>query len=169
MVLFSALFVASLLLTACANPVLSPYVIHEKRHRVPSGWSIARRYNSASILPLRFGLTQSNLHRIDEFLNDVAHPHSPNYSKHWSPKQVAETFAPSAEAVDTVRSWLLNNGFDPQRVRVKSTGAWIEVNATVEEAERLLRTEYYIYQHENGRKHVGADYIYLQLYLAILK
>jgi tripeptidyl-peptidase I len=151
----SFFFTASLLLLATAKPLLWPYTIHEKRHHLPPGWSLVRRHDSSSILPLRFGLTQSNLHKLDEFLNDVAHPDSPNYSNHWSPERVAETFAPSIETVGAVRSWLADNGFDRSRVRVAPTRLWIQVNATVEEAERLLRAEYYVYRHDSGKEHIG--------------
>jgi tripeptidyl-peptidase-1 len=30
----------------------------------------------------------------------------------------------------------------------------LEVNATVEEAERLLKSEYHVYEHESGKEHV---------------
>ena len=133
----------------------SPYVLHEKRSYVPSGWSLLGRQNAFHIIPLRFGLKQSNMDKIEEFLNDVSHPDSPNYGKHWSPGQVAKVFSPTQEAFDTVQAWLVNGGIDIKRLRGSRMGAWIRVNTTIEEAERLLQTEYNIYIHDSGEKHVG--------------
>jgi len=93
--------------------------------------------------------------KLDEFLNDVSHPDSPNYGKHWSPGQVVKTFAPSQEAFKTVQSWLVNAGIDLKRLGGSRTKAWIQVNTTIEEAERLLQTEYNLYIHDGGDKHVG--------------
>ena len=133
----------------------SPYVLHEKRSHVPSGWSLLRRQDDFHVIPLRFGLKQSNMDKMEEFLNDVSHPDSPNYGKHWSPGQVAKTFSPTQEAFDAVQAWLVNGGIDIKRLRSSRMKAWIQVNATIEEAERLLQTEYNLYIHDSGEKHVG--------------
>ena len=93
--------------------------------------------------------------KIEEFLNDVSHPDSPNYGKHWSPSQVTNTFSPSQEAFDTVQAWLVSGGIDVKRLRVSRKKAWIQVNTTIEEAERLLQTEYNLFIHDGGEKHVG--------------
>jgi len=106
-------------------------------------------------LPLRFGLKQSNLDRIGEMLNDVSHPESPSYGNHWTPAQVTKAFAPSTETINTVRIWLHEARFDASRLKVSPTKGWIQVNATVAEAERLLQTEYNVYTHLGGEKHVG--------------
>jgi tripeptidyl-peptidase-1 len=102
---------------------------------------------------------QANIDRIDEYVNDVAHLDSPNYGNHWSAERVAKTFAPTVESIEAVRGWLVDAGFARERVRVVRSRGWIEVNATVEEAERLLRTEYHVYRHEDsGQGHVGSSF-----------
>ena len=145
---------------ASANPQLSPYTLHEKRHRLPSGWARSHKHHAAAVIPLRFGLSQSNLDNIDEFLNEVSHPESPNYGQHWTPARIAETFAPSQATVDVVLSWLLDNGFEGHRVKVTPSRGWVELNATVEEAERLLLAEYHVYQHESGSNHIGIFFCF---------
>jgi tripeptidyl-peptidase I len=133
--------------------VASPSVLHEKRIHDPIGWERVKRHLADSVLPLRFGLMQSNLDKLEELLLDVSHPESPSYGNHWSASQVAKTFAPSKETVDAVRTWLSESGISGHRLA--SGQGWIEVNATVEEAERLLGTEYYVYSHSSGKEHVG--------------
>ena len=148
----------SLTLVSAENfPRLSPYSVHEQRSNIPHGWSRNRKHHAAAVLPLRFALSQSNIDKIDDFLNDVANPDSPNYGNHWTAGQIAATFAPSDDSIDTVRNWLSGNGFGSDRVKLTKTKGWIEVNATVEEAERLLLAEYHVYNHESGKEHVGSS------------
>ena len=110
------------------------------------------------VLPVRIGLTQSNLHRAEEFLMDVSHPDSPNYGKHWTPAQIAETFAPKQETIDLVMEWLAVEGIHPSRSKLASGRHWISFNATVGEMERLLKTTYHVYKHEHhGNNHVACD------------
>lgn len=150
LLLSSALFV-----TAGPSPTLSPYIVHESRSHIPAGWSLSRKLEASATLPLRFGLKQSNIEDIGNLLNDVSHPDSPNYGNHWTPGKIATTFAPSTQSLSTVREWLLANGIAAERLRITPTRSWIEVNATVEEAERLLMTEYHVFEHDSGHQHVG--------------
>ena len=87
---------------------------------------------------------------------DVSHPESPNYGKHWSADKIAETFAPAKTSIDAVRSWLHSAGFAAERVRLSASKGWIEVNATVNEVERLLDADYHVYSHETGTEHIGS-------------
>ena len=138
-----------------AEPTLSPIVLHEKRDHIPHGWTRSRKHHSSAILPLRFGLSQSNINEIESYLSDVSHPDSPNYGKHWTPEQVIEKFAPKPESIKSVKNWLYESGIDFHRVRLSGNKGWLEVNATVAEAESLLNTEYHVYQHETGKEHIG--------------
>jgi tripeptidyl-peptidase I len=146
---------SGLLSLAVATPRLSRSVVHEKRDHIPAEWSHSRKHHATAVLPLRFALAQSNIHAMHEFVNDVAHPESPYYGKHWTAAQVAEKFSPSHDTIQTVRDWLSESGFAPERIHVKKTKSWIELNATVEEAERLLNADYYVYKHASGKEHVG--------------
>jgi tripeptidyl-peptidase-1 len=140
---------------AISHPLLSPLVPHEKRNHVPAGWSYSRKHHATAVLPLRFALSQPNIHAIDQYIYDIAHPDSRNYGNHWTAAQVAEKFAPRNDTIQTVNTWLLESGFSTNRIRVTKAKSWIELNATVEEAEKLLNAQYYIYKHASGKEHVG--------------
>ncbi|KAI0672543.1 subtilisin-like protein [Trametes maxima] len=133
-------------------------VVHEKRGALPPRWAPVRRAEPDRVLPLSVGLVQSNLENLEAYLLDVSHPDSPNYGQHWTPAKVADAFRPSAEAVDAVRAWLVEDGqIGAERIALSRSGSWITANVTVAEAEELLGTEYYVYQHaEGGREHVGC-------------
>lgn len=158
--LTASLALLALLLTVASAPSAnSRTVVHESRSHVPRGWNAVRRADPGLVLPFRIGLAQPNIENIEAFLLDVSHPSSPNYGKHWTPGRVAETFRPSRESVDTVNAWLVDaGGLDPARVSLSAGGAWLQANLTVEEAERLLETEYHVYQFEDdeARTHVAC-------------
>ena len=144
LLLAAALTLFTLITVQC---LASPLVRHETRRTLPSGWQQAHRAPENAVLPLRIGLAQSNVDRLEELLLDVSHPESQNYGKHWSAAKVADTFRPSSETIDIVRNWLTKEGIIASRVRLSASGGWIEANVTVAEAEQLLQTEYYVYQH----------------------
>ena len=142
-----------------ASP-LSRRVVHERRDTTPHGWSLHRRADPDIRIPLSFALVQSNVHNLDAYLHDVAHPSSPNYGKHWSPNRIAESFRPAEETVDTVRALLQAEGVNPARVRLSKDGGYIRVEMSVAEAEAVLATEYYVYGHEDGATHVACGDAY---------
>jgi tripeptidyl-peptidase I len=64
---------ASLALAALTAAAPSPkgHVRHEKRDSPPAQWVKRSRVASDAILPVRIGLTQSNLHKAGDYLMDV--------------------------------------------------------------------------------------------------
>ncbi|KAH9831768.1 peptidase S8/S53 domain-containing protein [Rhodofomes roseus] len=143
------LTILALGLSLCgASPAPSRHVVHESRSSIPTGWSPVRRADQDIVLPLRIGLVQPNIHKVEEYLMEVSHPQSPGYGKHWTPAEVGHAFRPSKEAVDVVRSWLLMSALGADRIRMTNDGTWIRVYVTVKEAEKLLGTEYYVYEKE---------------------
>lgn len=141
-------------------PQLSPRILHEQRRSLPSGWSLHRHADPDSTLPLSIALAQSNIDKLEKFLLDIADPNSPNYGKHWTPAQVRDTFRPSQESVDVVHAWLATDGVHPERVQYNTDDMHLRVNVGVSEAERLLATEYYVYQHEDGTEHLACQHGY---------
>jgi tripeptidyl-peptidase-1 len=101
-------------------------------------------------------MKQQNLHRLEDLLMDVAHPDSPAYGQHWTPEKVLDFFAPSESTVDSIRTWLGASGIAEDKLRLSLNKGWIELNVTVASAERLLDTEYHIYEHVSGAKQIGC-------------
>jgi tripeptidyl-peptidase-1 len=67
-------------------------------------------------------------------------------------------FTPSEETVSTVMEWLTLSGVAEGRLSHTDNKAWIAFDATAEEAESLLRAEYYFYEHTSkGHMVVGCD------------
>ncbi|EMD39903.1 hypothetical protein CERSUDRAFT_103818 [Gelatoporia subvermispora B] len=132
------------------------HVVHEKRAMEPKRWQLVRRLEADKVLPMRFGLTQQNLHKLEEMLMAVSHPESPTYGQHYTPTEVVDVFAPSDETISAVKDWLVEFGFSPERLRLSLNKAWIEVDATTAEAEELLQTEYHVFAHESGIEQISC-------------
>lgn len=79
-----------------ALPTSANHVVHEKRSG-SSNWSPMRdaKPDGRITLPVRIGLTESNLHRGDDILMDVSSPTSERYGKHLTPEEVMK---PSSSA-----------------------------------------------------------------------
>ncbi|KIJ15544.1 hypothetical protein PAXINDRAFT_62902, partial [Paxillus involutus ATCC 200175] len=60
----------------------------------------------------------------------------------------------------------LESGFESDRINLTPNKGWIEVSATVEEAERLLQTEYNLYAHTTGKEHVACDSYHLPAHIS---
>ena len=162
-------FVATLLSVAFAVPSpRSNYVVHETRTAEPIHWAKTGRVDSNSVLPMRFGLVQQNLHRLEEMLMSVSHPESPKYAQHFTPMEVVDIFAPSKETISVVTNWLVDSGFSRDRLRLSPNKGWILVNASTSEVENLLNTEYHVYTHPSGDKQIGKECPYVHLKQMIL-
>ena len=167
--LLLSIVVLTLGLLTSADPVLSPYRVHERRAHIPTGWSYDRKYDSSAVIPLRFALKQGNIDAIGDYLMEVSHPESENFGKHWTAGEVFRKFSPNAETIGAIRTWLEENGFDSSRAKLTRNSGWIEVQVTVDEAERLLQTEYHMYRHETGQEHVGEHFLALHFSLKYKK
>lgn len=149
-------FVVTLLGVAFAVPSpYSHYVVHETRAAELIHW-VETRLDSNRILPMRFGLVQQNLHRVEEMLMSVSDPASPRYGQHFTPMEVIETFAPSEESISAVTNWLVAAGISRDRLRLSSNKGWIHVDALTSEVEKLLNTEYHVYAHPSGETQIGG-------------
>lgn len=133
------------------------YTIHEKRVDHPE-WKRSGRVAGHIEIPFRVGLKQQNIDSLSAHLLAISDPESPSYGQHWTPAAVVKAFAPADEAVRSVHAWLVNvGGFDAERIRLSRNQAWVEVEgASVDEVERLLQTEYHVYEHESGEKEAGS-------------
>ena len=67
-------------------------------------------------------------------------------------------FSPPEETIANIKQWLSDFGIHDGRVVHSQNKGWIAVDVTVEEAEDLLKTEYYEHEHQYSSKiRVGCD------------
>lgn len=67
-------------------------------------------------------------------------------------------FAPADETVEAVKHWLFQAGIPDYRITHSDNKAWLAFDATAEEAEKLLLTEYHSFEHySTGDLAVGCE------------
>jgi tripeptidyl-peptidase-1 len=133
------------------------YVIHEKRDRLPYNWSKRDKLDSHVVLPMRIALAQRNLNVVEKLLMDVSHPQSSKYGRHMTSAQIIDMFAPRQETVSAVIKWLDDFDINITHIQTSASKGWLSFNATVAEAEQLLKTKYYIYEHKNGQRYHATE------------
>ena len=141
---------------AVPNPVA--YTLHEKRAGEPLQWAKSSKVDPDVMLPVRIGLTQSNLDKGPALLEEVSTPGSPKYGQHYTAEEVHDLFAPSTESVAAVREWLHDAGIHSDAVSLSANKQWLQFDASVKEVENLIQTEYHHYEHlATGKSNIGCD------------
>jgi tripeptidyl-peptidase-1 len=54
-----------------ARPAPHEYVVHERRDYIPNSWIQSKKLDGSTTLPVRIGLTQSNLDRGHDLLMEM--------------------------------------------------------------------------------------------------
>ena len=56
-----------------------------------------------------------------------------------------------------MRDWLVSSGIESSRIALSRGKNWLNLNASVAEVEGLLKTEYKVYEHITGQKHIACE------------
>ena len=157
--LFSTLITAAAFAaTSFSSPIAISHSVHEKRSELPVGWVKRDVLDRRALLPMKIALSQGNLHKGQEWLDEVSDPDSEKYGFHWTAKDIADAFAPSTESIEAVKTWLASAGISTHRIKQGQSLGFLEFEATVDEAEDLLNTKYNVYEHtETGQPHVACE------------
>lgn len=149
---------ASLVTTFTYPHAAVKHVLHEKRDIVPKTWRQHRRMHPDTVIPVRIGMVQSNLDIGHDMLMEISDPDSPRYSQYYEADELHDLFAPSKEAQDSVVEWLKSSGIVSHRMGLSHNKQWMQIDATVDEMERLLKTEFHVWEHTpTGKLNVACD------------
>ena len=142
---------------AAPTPSLWEHVVHERRSESAS-WTKRDRVHEDVKLPMRIGLSQSNLDKGPDYLMEVSHPDSARYGKHYTVEEVTKLFAPSHDTVEAVRSWLHAAGIQADRVTQSVNKQWLQFDAKTSEVESLLKTQYHFYENDGfGKASIACE------------
>jgi tripeptidyl-peptidase-1 len=144
-----------------ASPAPRNHVRHEKRALSPN-WVKRSRAAPETTLPVRIGLAQPNLHIGHDRLMEISDPRSEKYGQYMTAEEVGNMFRPSGQSVDKVRGWLHGAGIENERHDVSAGRGWLKFDASVDELEALLATEYHIFHHMPTQEdHIGCGEYHL--------
>ncbi|KAL6720032.1 Tripeptidyl-peptidase sed1 [Lecanora helva] len=157
----TSVLVSTFAVCALAAPAPSPafnHVLHEKRAFAPHAWEKRERVDPEQLLPVRIGLTQSNLDKGPGLLDEISDPASPRYAQHYTAEEIHDLFAPHKKTVEAVNEWLTTSGIEGGRVSQSVNKQWLQFDASVAEVESLVKTEYHHYAHyATGKTNIGCD------------
>lgn len=104
-------------------------------------------------ITLHIALTQpDNGAAVEEHLLRISDPKHAEFRKHLSGQEVLELSKPSEGCVRTIEGWLEENGL-LAKVVMRGGGVF-EVEASVGEAERLLRATYAVWRNRDGGREI---------------
>ncbi|PQE06032.1 tripeptidyl-peptidase 1 precursor protein [Rutstroemia sp. NJR-2017a BBW] len=138
--------------SAVASAVIrsrTSYAVKE-RHNVPRKWKRVARAPSEGIINLNIALKQSQFEELERHLYEVSNPSHERYGNHLSIDEVNSLVKPSTKTLDFAHEWLADNGIDASSLTYSGAKDWIHLTIPVKDAERLLDTEYHVYEHEDG-------------------
>lgn len=142
------------------------HVLHEKRNSF-GAWRKTTRVDANAIIPLRIGLTQTNLHTGYDRLMEVSHPSSEQYGKFLSPEAVHDLFQPSEDAVTAVKEWLASEGVDADAIVHSENKGWLAIDLPAHHVENLFKTVYHVHEHPHKElAAVGCDEYSLPAHLS---
>ncbi|QDS77382.1 hypothetical protein FKW77_005860 [Venturia effusa] len=137
------------------TPVVSrsAYAVAE-HHTVPEGWTKVGPAPKSAPIDIKIGLKHGNEGVIEQHLLQVSDPNHARYGQHLTAEQVHSIVTPSNNTLESVQSWLLENGVNS--LSYSPAKDWVSMRMTVGQVEDLLQTEYYIFVHTDGTMVVRA-------------
>ena len=86
----------------------------------------------------------------------VSIPSHPRYGQHLTAEEVKDLVRPTDNTLDQVHDWLEDNGINRAQLEYNQAKDWVKVSLPVSTVEKLLNTEYSIFEHEDGERVVRA-------------
>ncbi|KAI0045767.1 family S53 protease [Auriscalpium vulgare] len=127
-----------------------PNIVQERRDVAPPGFVHVDLAPIDHILTLRIGVTQSNVSGLIDALYAVSTPGGSQYGKHLS-SQAAHAFAaPDAHTSSAVQAWLASHNLTA--APATPAGDWLRISLSVAQANKLLYTNFSIFEHQASGK-----------------
>src|ERR1700761_9057550 len=63
-----------------------------------------------------------------------------------------ELVKPSDESLGLIRNWLQKNGVQLEQLQYSAAKDWIDISLPIKTVESLLKTEYQVFEHDDGTR-----------------
>ncbi|KAJ8129096.1 hypothetical protein O1611_g4537 [Lasiodiplodia mahajangana] len=131
-----------------ALPSEVPMSLFETVKSAPKGWTMNGPAAKDETIELRFNLAKQNTAQFHELALNIATPGHAQYGKHLTLEQIDAIVAPKPESKDLIFQWLGDHNL-ADGATLNSRGNVVKVNATINQAEALLRANYNSYTDTN--------------------
>ncbi|KAF4222919.1 hypothetical protein CNMCM6457_001042 [Aspergillus fumigatiaffinis] len=129
-------------LGAAAEP---GYAVVEQLRNVPDGWIKRDAAPASELVRFRLAMNQERAAEFERRVIDMSTPSHSSYGQHMKRDDVREFLRPSEEVSDKVLAWLRSE--DVPAGSIENHGNWVTFTVPVSQAERMLRTRFYAFQH----------------------
>lgn len=86
----------------------------------------------------------------------VSEPSHPRYGQHLSADDVNALVAPSRDSESLVHEWLSSEAVEPSQLTYTPARDWIHLSLPVAQLQRLLDTDFFVFEHKDGDRIVRA-------------
>ncbi|EAU84439.1 tripeptidyl peptidase A [Coprinopsis cinerea okayama7 len=144
--LLSAIFLSAADLSQASS---AEFKVKESIHP-PPGWTRLHKPPSDHTISLRIALPQPHFNILEKHLYEVSDPDHPRYGAYLSKEDVEKIIAPHPASLEAVNTWLQKHGFEEVDYERSPANDWVNVNMPVALAERILQTEYHVWEHNES-------------------
>jgi len=143
-----------LCLLGLALTATATLVKHAEMKHVPSSWVMQGRANGGDMLEVHIAIKQQRVDMLEDIFWARSNPKNEHYGKWLSFNEVNELVAPKMESLVVVYEWLQSHGIDISTENVVTTpnSDMISLVMSVAQAEQLLHTQYFNFQHKSVKK-----------------
>ncbi|KAK9860570.1 Peptidase S8/S53 [Penicillium brevicompactum] len=124
----------------------------EQLNEIPRGWSRGTKPPPTQLIKLRLAITQSNAAEFEQHVIDISTPGHLKYGKHMKRDEVKELLRPSPAISNKILEWLRSENVWPDAIQ--PDGNWILFTVPINQAEHMLRSEFFYYHNEAQKEPV---------------
>ncbi|KAH8089885.1 subtilisin-like protein, partial [Cristinia sonorae] len=132
----------------------SKFTAHRVKDATPSPreWVKRSRAPADASIELRIALPLDNWEVVERHITEVSDPYHARYGQHLSVEEIKELNTPHQDSVDAVTEWLAAHGLHGDLLQRSTAGDSFKVKVPVSVAEKLMKTEYHVWEHSDSGK-----------------
>lgn len=127
---------------------ISSHKILEKLEDAPPAWIKGDKPSPLALIKFRLAVKSPDLAVFEQKVIELSTPGNPSYGQHMSREQVRQLLRPSPDVSNQILSWLNSENISPSTIEIDRN--WISFQATVSQAERMLKTKFFRYKNEDS-------------------
>lgn len=133
---------------ALARASPGDYQVLERLDSVPQGWKKAHSALLSQTMKFRIAPKLDSLDGFNQMVIGLSTPGSPTYGQFMTRDQIKDIMRPAPDIPHSIRLWLIDEGV-PEGA-IEDTGDWVKFSVPIWQAEKILKTEFYDFQHADG-------------------
>ncbi|KAB8260229.1 peptidase S8/S53 domain-containing protein [Aspergillus pseudonomiae] len=139
--------VLHLLVTALATE--PRYSVVERLEKIPDNWVDVGTPSPSKPIELQLAVHPEKVSEFEQRVIEISTPGNQNYGCHMSRDEIRNFLYPSDVAPQKVLSWL--EAAHVPAASINNQAGWLSFTVSISQAEQLLRTRFYIFEHKKSK------------------